>query len=258
MQSGGVSTPLAAHESPCARGARRGPTHVGGDRTEGWRSSSYFASRRQRGSGRDCRDVSVSAAGEGASTGEGPAAVAESCYPLSFEQVYERHFDFVWCNVRRLGVPEASVDDAVQEVFLVVYRRLGEFEGRSSVKTWLFAIMLRVVRDHRRALRRKSPHAHSSGASVDADTVADERAVNPHDCTVRSQGLRLLVKLLGELDDDKRAVLVLAELEQMSAPEIAEALGVNLNTVYARLRAARREFEQALAREQARTAWRQR
>jgi RNA polymerase sigma-70 factor, ECF subfamily len=174
---------------------------------------------------------------------------------LDFEAVYDDQFDFVYRNVRRLGVPAAHVDDAVQEVFLVVHRRLGEFEGRSSVKTWIFGILARVAADHRRSLRRKSPHLRSPGGVVEPDTIVDERD-GPHEAIARAEGVRLLHALLDELDDDKRVVLVLAELEQMSAPEIAESLGCNLNTVYARLRAARREFEQAAQRERARDTWR--
>jgi RNA polymerase sigma-70 factor (ECF subfamily) len=170
----------------------------------------------------------------------------------SFEAVYEEHFALVWRTVRRLGVPEAFVEDAVQEVFLVVHRRLDTFEGRSSLKTWVCAIVARVASDARRARRRKSPHTRSADAAVDADTVPDERADDPHDRSVHNEGVRVLHRLLDELDDGKRAVLVLAELEQMSVPEIAEALGENVNTVYARLRAARREFEQAAIRERAR------
>lgn len=173
-----------------------------------------------------------------------------------FEAVYEEHFDLVFRNVRRLGVPDALVDDAVQEVFLVVYRRLGQFEGRSSLKTWICSIVTRVASDHRRALRRKSPHACSKAEAVDVDTVVDERAEGPHEHTVRLEGARLLHKLLDELEFDKRTVLVLAELEGMTAPEIADALGENVNTMYARLRAARRDFDQAVARERARDTWR--
>lgn len=175
---------------------------------------------------------------------------------LRFEDVYGRHFDFVWRNVRRLGVPDALVDDAAQEVFLVVHRRLPELQKQASIKRWLFAILLRVAKDHRRSLRRKSPHTMAPGGPIEADSIADERSQSPHERTARSEGVRLLHKLLDELDDDKRAVFVLAELEQMSAPEIAGALSVNLNTVYARLRAARREFELAVAREKARDEWR--
>jgi RNA polymerase sigma-70 factor, ECF subfamily len=171
----------------------------------------------------------------------------------SFAEVYEQCFGLAWRNIRRLGVPDAEVDDAVQEVFMIVHRRLGEFQGRAALRTWVCAIVTRVASDHRRTLRRKSPHA---GGSVDADTLPDERARDPHDSAVREESVRRLHRLLDALDDDKREVFVLAELEQMSGPEIAETLGENVNTISARLRAARREFELLVSREQARDEWR--
>lgn len=170
--------------------------------------------------------------------------------PLRLEEVYESCFDFVWRSARRMGVAEAAVDDVVQEVFLVAHRRLGDFEGRSSVKTWLFSILLRVVSDYRRTLRRKG-----GLASLPEELRADD-AECPAERTEQREAVRLLHALLATLDDDKRAVFVLAELEQLTAPEIAEALGVNLNTVYSRLRAARRDFEKALERHRAREAGR--
>ncbi len=173
-----------------------------------------------------------------------------------FEVIYNEHFDLVFRNIRRLGVPEALVDDAVQEVFLVVYRRLGQFEGRSSLKTWIFSIVTRVASDHRRAIRRKSPHMRNPDSAVDVDDIADERAEGPHERMERLEGVQLLHRLLEEIDDEKRIVLVLAELESMTVPEIADTLGENPNTIYARLRAARREFEQAVTRERARDTWR--
>ena len=175
---------------------------------------------------------------------------------MSIEQVYDQHVDFVWRNLRRLGVPADAVEDAVQEVFLVVHRRLHEFEGRSQLRTWLFQIVLRVASDQRRTVRRKSAHARAEGAVVEADSVADDAIPGPDERLLQVEGARVLHELLDELDDDRRAVLVLAELEQMSGPEIAESLGLNLNTAYARLRAARRDFEQAVARFQARDTWR--
>ena len=171
----------------------------------------------------------------------------------TFEEAYDACFAFVFRNIRRLGVPDAEVDDAVQEVFMIVHRRLGEFRGPAALRTWVYAIVVRVASHHRRTLRRKSPPA---GASVDSDTLPDERAEGPHDHAVREEGVRLLHRILDQLDDDKRTVFVLAELEQMSAPEIAEILEKNVNTIYARLRAARHEFEELVAREQARDAWR--
>jgi RNA polymerase sigma-70 factor (ECF subfamily) len=168
----------------------------------------------------------------------------------SFEDVYHAHFPFVWRSAKRLGVRDASLDDAVQEVFVVVHRRLADFEGRSSLKTWLFGITLRVVRDHRRSARRRD-----AGSEVDPDTL---RAAGggPAECAENSEAVRLLHALLDELDDERREIFVMAELEQMTMPEIAEALHLNVNTAYARLRAARQEFEQALARHRARDTWR--
>jgi RNA polymerase sigma-70 factor (ECF subfamily) len=162
--------------------------------------------------------------------------------------VYETHFDFVWRSARRLGVPEAVLDDVVQDVFVTVYRRLGEFEGRSQLRTWIFGILRHTVGDLRRTQRRKP--TESLG-----DEPLDARP-GPHEAAVRDESTRLLSRLLDELDDDQRDVFVLAELEQMSAPEIASALDVNVNTVYSRLRAARQEFEAALKRARSRDEWR--
>ncbi len=158
---------------------------------------------------------------------------------VTFERLYNAHFDFVWRSLRRLGVPEASVDDALQDVFVVVHRRLGEFGGHSSIKTWLFGIALRVTSDYRRTLRRKGGHEPLDEAVADPAPGPQEKAAN-------AEMLALLDRALDLLDDDRRAVFVLAELEQMSAPEIAEALGTKLNTVYSRLRLARQDFERAL------------
>lgn len=165
--------------------------------------------------------------------------------PLSLAQIYESEFDFVWRCARRLGVATPHVDDVAQEVFLVVHRRLSEFEARCSLRTWLYAITRRVVSDHRRSARRKP-----SEPIGDRDPVADGCAVDEQ--LARQQDARIFYQLLEQLDDDKREVFVLSELEQLSGPEIAELLDENVNTVYARLRAARASFELAVSRHQAR------
>lgn len=169
----------------------------------------------------------------------------------SFAAVYAECFPFVWRSVRRLGVYESAVDDVVQEIFVVVHRRLSDFEGRSSIRTWLFGIVLRVVREHRRSVRRKSPL--SAG---DADLVPTDAEHAPDERAAKAEAARTLHAILDELDDEKREVFVLAELEQMTAPEIVEALGVPLNTVYSRLRVAREQFNAAVARHRVRDEWR--
>ncbi|HZU82203.1 MAG TPA: sigma-70 family RNA polymerase sigma factor [Polyangiaceae bacterium] len=193
------------------------------------------------------------AAESGSIAGAGEVADARP----TFADVYEAYFPFVWRSARRLGTPAPSVDDVVQEVFVVVHRRLARFEGRSSLKTWLFGIVLNVVRAHRRALRAGHPDAPAARGHADPDTLSD-RAAGPHECVTRAEAARLVDRLLESLDEDKRAVFVLAELEQMSAPEIAAALVVPVNTVYSRLRLARQEFAAAAARYRARDEWRTR
>jgi RNA polymerase sigma-70 factor (ECF subfamily) len=165
-----------------------------------------------------------------------------------FTVVYEAHFDFVWRSLRRLGVPHATLDDAVQEVFIVVHRRLAEFEHRSTLKTWLFGIAVHVAQKAARDPRRQS---------LEDLPEPPVQATSPQDEASRREAIRLLYAILDELDSEKRAVFVMCELEQMTAPEMAEALGVPLNTVYSRLRAARRQFDAALKRLQIKDSRRQ-
>jgi RNA polymerase sigma-70 factor (ECF subfamily) len=163
------------------------------------------------------------------------------------DALYREHFRFVWRTVRHLGLQGSAVDDVVQEVFLVVHRRLGDFAGRSSAKTWLYGIVRRVVSDHRRTLRRRPALASTDVPAADVDAVVCERQ-GPEASAEQAERVRLLHRLLAELGDDKREVFVLAELEGLTIAEIAEALGVNANTIASRVRAARREFEAALDR----------
>ncbi len=155
------------------------------------------------------------------------------------EEIFRDYFDFVWSGLRRLGVPDSSVDDAVQDVFLIVHRRGGEFEGRSSLRTWVFGIVLRVARDHRRRNRRV-------GEAM--PQAIEDLKPRPDDAAERSEALHLLMRLLQTLDEEKREVLVLADLEQLTAREIAEIVEVPLNTVYSRLRVARAQLNEAVAR----------
>ena len=158
-----------------------------------------------------------------------------------FHALYCEHFDFVFRNLRRLGVASAAVDDALQDVFVVALRRLDGYRDGTHPRAWLFAIALRVAGNYRRAQGRRAPVA-----AIGPDALVSSEP-GPVERLARSQAAQRLHAFLGTLDDDMRAVLVLAELEQMTAPEIAEALSVNANTVYSRLRAARIAFEHALA-----------
>lgn len=172
-----------------------------------------------------------------------PAAPAGSAARTDdrFIEVYRQHFPYVWRSLRRLGVPEPAIDDAAQDVFVVVHRRLGEFEGRSSERTWVYGIAIRVARAHRRR----------SAAPAPSDVELVSEGPSPFDELAAGEATRILEGLLDALDETKREVFVLAELEEMSAPEIAACLEVKVNTVYSRLRAARADFERALARRRA-------
>jgi RNA polymerase sigma-70 factor (ECF subfamily) len=168
---------------------------------------------------------------------------------LTFEGVYDDNVDFVWRVIARLGVPPSAVPDVAQEVFVVVHKKLAEFQGLSSIRTWLFQIARLAVQDYRRTVRRKEPPRSEEG--LDADRLPSSGS-SPEAAAAKSQAARLLHVILSDMDDQKREVFVLAELEQLPVPEIAEAIGVNVNTAYSRLRLAREAFNQAVARHQAR------
>ncbi len=180
-----------------------------------------------------------------------PDSVTETREPvalLDFAQVYEQHVRFVWRTLRRLGVPYEDCDDAVQDVFLIVHRKLGEFRPEAPVKHWLYRLTAGIARDHRRAHRRKDPKQHGLIPVAASDEVADAGRQGPAELAERTAAARLIRDLLQQLDEAKREVFVLADLEQMTAPEIARVLQIPLNTVYSRLRRARAEFEEALMR----------
>jgi RNA polymerase sigma-70 factor, ECF subfamily len=174
--------------------------------------------------------------------GNRPTARRARTEAKALASVYREHHRFVWRSLVRLGVPDDRVSDGVHDVFMVVARRLHEFEGRSSIRTWLFAIAMRVAqavrRDDARELRRREK--------------VGETARESHEPHGRADAARTLRDLLSHLDDDKRAVFIMAELEGMTAPEIAGVLGIRVPTVYSRLRLARSILERHVARHQAR------
>lgn len=154
----------------------------------------------------------------------------------AFEALYEEHFDYVWTNLRRLGVHGSDLDDAVQETFLIVYRRLGDFDRGASWRSWLFGIARRIASRHRRSLGRRLRRLAALGAAP--APVGDSEAE-----LTRIQAARLLQGFLDRLEPRKREVFILAELEGFSGAEIADVLGVPANTVGSRLRAARGAFD---------------
>jgi RNA polymerase sigma-70 factor (ECF subfamily) len=152
--------------------------------------------------------------------------------------LYAEHHEFVWRVLTNLGVPTAGVEDAVQDVFLVLHRRRDELDVRGSLRGLLFGIARRVARQHRRVAAR--PQRLGS--------VPDLAGDDPDDAVARRQAAAIVAAFLDELDDDKRVVFVLADVEGNAMPEVAEMLGIKLNTAYSRLRAARLQFRTAISR----------
>ena len=165
-----------------------------------------------------------------------------------FAALYDENVAFVHRGVRRLGVHEGAVEDVVQEVFLTAYRRHGSFREESSLRTWLFGIVIRVVRLHRRTTFRAGLHGViDRGSGAAAESVADTKTSRPDEAAETKDAWRMLQRVLDQLDEEKREVFVLAELEELPVPAIADLLGLKLNTAYSRLRLARAAFETALS-----------
>jgi RNA polymerase sigma-70 factor, ECF subfamily len=164
----------------------------------------------------------------------------------TLEELYQAHFRFVWRVLRRLGVPAQDVQDAVQDVFLVVHRKLPEFRGEAKPSTWLFGICLRVASDRRRVahLRREVPTDAELGV-LEAGSEVEQR-----------DAVRVLERILDEMPYEQRVVFALFELEEMRCERIAELLSIPVGTVYSRLRLAREIFRRSVARRQARDGFR--
>lgn len=174
-----------------------------------------------------------------------PAAAASS--PTAFRGLYDEHHAFVWAVLRKLGVPERDAEDVMQEVFLVVHRRLDAFEGRSAWTTWLYGITTRVYWNYARRQRCRPQSSASASSLRLVDPGAD-----PERFTQRREASVMLEALLGSLDADKRTAYVLHTIEGLSAPQISAITGVKTRTIYSRLRAARAEIEASARRVQAR------
>jgi len=161
----------------------------------------------------------------------GPASATEPARSYSFTEIFREHARYLWRALLGLGVRPGDVDDVCQEVFLIVHRRLPEFDGR-ALRSWLYAICLRVASEYRRSARVRRevsvaelPDSHVPAAQVEAVFTGE-------------LGEKLLAAL-NRLDDEKREAFVLYEIEELPLREVAEALGCPLQTAYSRLQAAR-------------------
>lgn len=148
-----------------------------------------------------------------------------------FATVYRDHLDYAWQSLRRLGVPARDLEDVAHEVFLVVHRRLVDYDTARPIRPWLFGIAFRVASDYRRKIARRD------GLASSIDEPA--RDASPETAALRQQAIAIARRTLEQLDDDARAVFILAELDGVAVTDIAASLEIPVNTAYTRLRRAR-------------------
>jgi RNA polymerase sigma-70 factor (ECF subfamily) len=157
-----------------------------------------------------------------------------------FREIVRAHAPYVLRVLRSLGVGSADVPDVSQEVFLTVHRQLPLFEGRSALRTWIYGIALRVASDYRsKAYRRRELPSEAPPEQVERTSPQSQLELR--------EAWRLIERLLAELDEDRRQVFVLYELEQLSMREVCEVVGCPLSTAYSRLNSARATVQAALA-----------
>ncbi len=169
---------------------------------------------------------------------ESPTADADT---LDTGRIFKECAPYAWRVLRRLGVPEADIEDVCQEVFIVVHRKLPEFEQRSSITTWVYGICVRVASDYRKRMGRRR-EVVTDAPPEQVNTIDPQREVS-----VR-QAREQLDRVLDSLDEDKRSVFVLYEIEQLGMNDVAQAVGCPVQTAYSRLHAARALVTASVAR----------
>lgn len=166
------------------------------------------------------------------------ASAAAEREGLDFDALYAEHFAFVWRCLRGHGVADSALDDAAQEVFIVVHRRLAGFRADSAVRTWLYGIVRNVAANQRRAATRR--------ATAPLDERLPSTKPGPDASVEDAEAAAFVARFVAALNDKQRDVFVLALVEELAVPEVATMLGIPLNTAYTRLRAVRAEFRRAL------------
>ncbi len=156
---------------------------------------------------------------------------------LSFEHVYRAELRYVWNSLRRLGVADRMIEDLAHDVFLVVHRQLHSFDRSRPIKPWLFGIAYRVaIGHHRRHGETRELLDGREAASLGG----------AHDPWTQQSARDEVLRALDALALDQRAVLILHDLDGETAGEIAHAMSLEVNEVYSKIRAARRELRRAL------------
>lgn len=169
-------------------------------------------------------------------------------HELDVAEAFHLHHTFIWRTLVCMGVPRGDADDLAQDVFLVAHRRRVDFDGRRPVRAWLYGIARGLARNHLRRIRfRTSKTELASEVPLLGLPASESAADDPERALARRRSVAMLGAFLDTLSFKLREVFVLSEIEGMTAPEVGSALGLKTNTVYSRVRLARRKFEKAVA-----------
>jgi RNA polymerase sigma-70 factor (ECF subfamily) len=162
-----------------------------------------------------------------------------------FRMLFETELGFVWNSLRRFGVPDRDCEDVAHEVFLVVNRRIDDYDPKRPIRPWLYAIAFRCASEWRRLSRNRN---ETLGADREPETAEDEGEI-PEQIAQRNQEQNLARRALLCVPELRRVVLILHDFEEVAMHDVAEALGIPLKTAYSRLRIARSELIEAGRRE---------
>lgn len=160
--------------------------------------------------------------------------------------LFQEHGRFVFRLLRRLGVPDADVDDVFQEVFVIVHRKLATLDPTVSRRAWTYGVSVRCAANY-----RKRQRARREVATEEMADRPDERLVMPGEVIDARKAKDILGQILARLDDDKREVFVLHVIEELPMNEVADALGCPVATAWSRLYAARKLVEDGIRRARA-------
>jgi RNA polymerase sigma-70 factor (ECF subfamily) len=155
------------------------------------------------------------------------------------QRLYEAELDYVWASLRRLGVPQASLEDVCHDVFITAWKRLDDYDRSRPIRPWLFGIAYRVASD----LRNR---ASTQREVLDDEIDATDPSHSPHELAEQAQARKLVSRALEAIPHERRGVFVMHDIDGTPIPEVAETFGIPLNTAYSRLRLARRDFEGAV------------
>lgn len=161
-----------------------------------------------------------------------------------FRALFEAEFSYVCRSLRRCGIRDADVEDLAHDVFLAVHTHLGNFDRSRPIKPWLFGISFRIASHFKRRPGYRREEIGEGDDLLDETPLADAKIET-------EQKRALVLAALDALDDDRRAVLVMHDLDEIPMKDIAEVLGIPVFTGYSRLRAAREHFIAAARRQRA-------